>query len=56
MIEGGSAAEGYGRGVSDRAELEGVSDGIVSEEGEDVGGKIQHHQVGGILFSEPAQR
>ena len=56
MIEVGRAAQVGGRGIDGHgAKLECVSDRVVGEESENVGGEIQHHQVGGILLShQPA--
>ena len=40
--------------IGDAAQLEREADGVVGEEGEDVGGEVQHHQMRGVLLAHQA--
>src|SRR5271157_5445780 len=52
LVEDGNATEVGGRGVNgDCSKLKCVADGVVGEEGEDVGGEIQHHQMSDIFLA-----
>ncbi len=52
FVEQRKTAEITGRGVdANGSKLEGVPDGVISEEGEDVGREVQHHQMSGIFLA-----
>ena len=55
VVECGSTAEIYRSRIDgDRAELERIADGVVSEEGKNVRREVQHHQMTGILLPHQA--
>src|SRR3974390_973671 len=57
MIERRDAAEIGGSSVDrDRAELKGIADGVVREEGEYIGREVQHHQVRSVFLADQSAR
>ena len=55
MIERWDASQVCGRGVDGNgSKLECIANGVISQEGENIGREIQHHQVGGIFLANQA--